>query len=78
MSIRIPAQLEEQLRNLAEAEGRDLEALLEEAVRDYLDSVRITDLTPEQVGQTQMALMPELGELSTWNGEQERPDDAAR
>jgi predicted DNA-binding protein len=36
--------VEEQLRNLAAKQGRDVRTLVEEAVRQYLESAAITDL----------------------------------
>lgn len=59
---------EEQLRNLAAKQGREIGALLIEAVRKYLETATITDLTPEDVAQTQFALMRELGSLPAWEG----------
>jgi len=50
MSIELPSSVEEQLRNLAAKQGRDVRTLVEEAVRQYLESAAITDLEPTQVG----------------------------
>jgi len=38
MSIELPGSVEEQLRNLAAKQGRDVRTLVEEAVRQYLKS----------------------------------------
>jgi hypothetical protein len=38
--------VEEQLRNLAAKQGRDVGMIVEEAVRQYLKSAAITDIEP--------------------------------
>jgi len=66
MSIELPGSVEEQLRNLAAKQGRDVRALVEEAVRQYLESAAITDLDATQVGEAQAALLGELPDVSDW------------
>ena len=66
MSIDLPSSVEEQLRNLAAKQGRDIRTLVEEAVRQYLESAAITDLDAAQVAETQTALLGELPDVSTW------------
>ena len=66
MSIELPGSVEEQLRNLAAKQGRDVRTLVEEAVRQYLDSAAITDLDATQVAETQAALLGELPHVSDW------------
>ena len=64
MSIELPSSVEEQLRNLAAKQGRDVRTLVEEAVRQYLEAVAITDLDATQVAETQAALLGELPHIS--------------
>jgi predicted transcriptional regulator len=60
MTIELPSSLEAQLQDLAEKEGRNIGMIVEEAVRQYLEAVAITDLEPEQIAQAQIALADEL------------------
>ena len=69
MSIELPVSVEDQLRNLAAKQGRDVCALVEEAVRQYLESAAITDLDGTQVAETQTALLGELPHVSAWKAE---------
>ena len=64
MSIELPGSIEEQLRKLAAKQGRDVRTLVEEAVRQYLESAAITDLDATQVAETQAALLGELPHIS--------------
>ena len=61
--------VEEQLRNLAAKQGRDVRTLVEEAVRQYLESAAITDLEPTQVAEAQAALLGELPDVSNWKAD---------
>jgi hypothetical protein len=61
--------VEEQLRNLAAKQGRDVRTLVEEAVRQYLDSAAITDLDATQVAEAQVALLDELPAVSDWKAD---------
>ena len=69
MSIELPGSVEEQLRNLAAKQGRDVRTLVEEAVRQYLDSAAITDLDATQVAETQAALLGELPNVPDWKAD---------
>ncbi|MCM3900165.1 MAG: ribbon-helix-helix protein, CopG family [Pyrinomonadaceae bacterium] len=69
MSIELPRSVEEQLRNLAAKQGRDVRTLVEEAVRQYLESAAITDLDATQVAETQAALLGELPDVSDWKAD---------
>ena len=60
MTIELPATIEDQLLDLATRQGRLPAALVEEAVREYLEAVSITDLEPADVAEAQMALVSEL------------------
>ncbi len=66
MSIELPVGVEEQLRTLAARQRRDVEALVEEAVRQYLEVAAITDIDADEVAETQDALLVELPDISDW------------
>ena len=57
MSIDLPSVVEEQLRDLAKRQNRDMAELIEDAVRQYLDAAAITDVDPNQVAETQAKLL---------------------
>jgi len=69
VTIKLPGNIEEQLRNLAAKQGRDVRAVVEEAVRQYLDSLAISDLDTTQVTETQTALIGELTDVSKWKAD---------
>ncbi len=69
MSIELPNSVEEQLRNLAAKQGRDVRTLVEEAVRQYLEAVAIADLDAAQVAETQTKLLGELTHVSGWKAD---------
>jgi predicted transcriptional regulator len=69
MTIELPRIVEEQLRNLAVKQGRDVRALVEDALRQYLEFAAITDLDPSQVAETQAALLTELPNVSGWKAD---------
>jgi predicted transcriptional regulator len=64
MIIEVPVGVEERLRSLAASQGRDVGALLEEAVRQYLEAAAITDVDAGEVAETQDALLAELPGIS--------------
>lgn len=66
MSIDLPGSVEEQLRTLAARQGRDVRALVEEAIRQYLEATAITDLDANDVAEAQAALLGELPHLPDW------------
>lgn len=68
MSIELPSSVEEQLRDLATKQGRDIDSLVVEAIREYLEAAAITDLEPAEVAQAQIALVSELQGVSEWKG----------
>lgn len=71
MTIELTGLVEEQLRDLAGKQGRDIGVLVEEAVQDYLDAAAITDLDSSAAAETQMALLGELREIPAWDGGRE-------
>ena len=66
MSIELPGSVEEQLRSLAAKQGRDVRALVEEAIRQYLEATAITDVESNEVAETQAALLGELPRGPDW------------
>jgi len=71
MVIQLPARIEEQLRGLAEQRGEAIDALVEDAVREYLVAASVTDLRAGDVAETQFALLGELREIPAWKGGRE-------
>ena len=69
VSIEPTGTVEEQLRNLAAKQGRDVRALVEEAIRQYLESAAITDLEPTQIAEAQAALLGELPNVPDWKAD---------
>jgi predicted transcriptional regulator len=66
MTIELPGTVEQELRTLAAKRGQDISALLEAAVRQYLEAEAITDLDAGEITETQMALVGELRDLPEW------------
>ncbi len=66
MSIELPIGVEEQLRILAATQGRNVVALVEEAVRQYIEAAAITDVEADEVANAQAALIAELPNISDW------------
>jgi predicted transcriptional regulator len=66
MTIDLPSVVEEQLRDLAKKQNRDIAELIEDAIRQYLEAATITDLDPNQVAETQAKLLSELPPISKW------------
>ena len=66
MSIELSDSVVEQLRHLAAKQGRDVHTLVEEAIRQYVESAAITDLVATQVAETQATLLGELPDVSDW------------
>ena len=66
MTIELPSTVEEQLRDLAARQGREMRTLVEEAIRQYLESAAITDLDASEVAEAQSALLGELPDVGHW------------
>jgi predicted transcriptional regulator len=71
MMIELPTTVEEQLRHLAARQGREMRTLVEEAVRQYLESAAITDLDAGHVAEAQSALLGELPDVGRWKATDE-------
>ena len=69
VSIDLSNSLEEQLRNLAAREGREISALVEDAIRQYLEAAAITDVEPSEVAEAQATLLRELPEVVVWKAD---------
>jgi predicted transcriptional regulator len=67
MTIDLPSVVEQQLRDLAKKQNRDMAELIEEAIRQYLEAAAITDVSPNEVGETQAKLLSELATVSKWD-----------
>jgi predicted transcriptional regulator len=69
MTIDLPSVIEQQLRDLAKKQNRDIAEVIEDAVRQYLEAAAITDLHPDQVAETQTQLITELPAVSKWEAD---------
>jgi len=61
--------MEQQLRELAQAQGCEIGVLVEEALRGYLEATALTDLPTTAVGETQIAVLDELPGIPEWKDE---------
>lgn len=68
MTISLSGQLEDRLRDLANQQGRDLRAVVADALRRYLEDAAVTDLTPADVAATQEQMLAEL-DVTPWTTE---------
>ena len=68
MTIDIGLAYEDQLRSLAAKQGREIGALIIEAVREYLEAAAITDVTDEEVAESQITLLGVQGSFPAWKG----------
>jgi len=57
MTIDLSTPLADELRRLAGLSGKDVQSLVAEAVRQYLDAAAITDLGADDVSATQASLL---------------------
>ena len=69
MSVELGTTVEAELRTLAQREGRDPSKIVEEAIRLYIESTSITDLSSEDVGDAQMVLAAEMAGMPPWEDE---------
>ena len=69
MTIDLPNVVEEQLRDLAKRQNRDIAELIEDAVRQYLEAAASTDIDPNQIAETQAKLLSEFPPVSKWETE---------
>ena len=66
MTIELPSSVEGPLRDLARRQDREIGALVEDAVRQYLEAAAITDLDSAEVAESQAALVGELSGIPAW------------
>lgn len=71
MTVHLSDNLLESLRKLADAQGREMDVIVDEAVREYLVASSITDVTPEEIAATQLGLIPELEGIEPYNASDE-------
>ena len=76
--IDLSTPLEAELRRVAGLWGKDVEVVVEEAVRQYLDAAAITDVSSDDVAATQASLLGELGGIPAWFDGQGPAADEAR
>ena len=67
MVIALPPSVEEQLRDLAARQGREMDTVVVDALRQYLEASAITDLDAADVGEAQLRLVNELPNAPAWN-----------
>jgi predicted transcriptional regulator len=67
--IELSGRVEEELRDLAAKQGRDVGALIQEAVRQYLEWAAISDLDAAEVAEAQIALLDELPAPTSWKAD---------
>jgi len=63
MVIQVDDQIEQELRRLADHQGRALADVVEAALRSYIEMETITDIESADIAATQIALLPELPEI---------------
>lgn len=66
MTIELSNAIEAQLRGLAARQGRDVRAVVEDAVQLYVEASSLTDLEPSEVAATQAAIAHELPPVEEW------------
>lgn len=66
MTFEVSPQLENRLRDIAGRQGRDLDAVVDEALRRYIIEASIGDLSPAEVAATQEKLARELN-VEPWS-----------
>lgn len=68
MLIEVAGNIEEQLRDLAFKQGKEVSVLVKDAIREYLEAMAITDLDAADVAAAQVALAGELRGIAAWKG----------
>jgi predicted transcriptional regulator len=66
MTVHLSDCLEDELRRLASLRGQGVDAIVEEAVRQYLDAMAVTDVTDADLAATQIKLVEEMPEQERW------------
>jgi len=69
MTIELPASVEKELNHLAVMQHRDIDELVEEAVRQYLEAAAISDLDSSAIGEAQVKLAGELRDVNEWKSD---------
>ena len=66
MRVDVSGTVEERLRKLAASRDCDVDALVMEALRQYVEAAAITDLDAAEVAAGQAELLKELPRLEPW------------
>ncbi len=66
MTVHLSGCLEDELRRLARLRGQGVDAIVEEAVRHYLDAMAITDVTDADLATAQIKLVDEMPQHERW------------
>jgi hypothetical protein len=69
MTIELPQAIETELPTVAEKQGREVLAVIEDAIQQYLDGTAITDLDPTDVAAVQISVLGELSAPPDWHGD---------
>lgn len=67
MTVHLSSTVERILSALAARTGRDVNAVVEDAVRQYLASANFGDMEPDAIARVQMDLLSELGMTEPWD-----------
>jgi predicted transcriptional regulator len=77
MTVHLSTELEAAVRRIAEDQRREVDTVVADAVRAYLESAAITDVEPNEIAATQEAMLPELTGIPPFHSASEADDDAA-
>jgi hypothetical protein len=66
MTVHLSGCIEDEIRRLAGLRGQGVDAIVEEAVRQYLDAMAITDVAGADLAATQIKLLDELTQPEAW------------
>lgn len=70
MTLELPDTLCNELSSAASAQGKRVEEIVEGLIRDYLHWNEIEEVTGEEIGECQMAMVHELPYMGDWTEEQ--------
>jgi hypothetical protein len=77
MTIQPRDAFRRQIHELSQPQGRDVDAVVEEAIHRYPDDAAVTDVSSADVAATQEQLLREL-DLPPWDDSEGQDTDAAR
>ena len=67
MTVHLSDNLADALKRLAQEQGKGMDRVVEEAVKDYLTAAAITDISTDDLAATQASLLPELDRVMGCN-----------